>query len=231
MLKAAFALVCAVALCCAQNDAPSAPTPSVQTPAPVPAPVPAPGDASPTNGATQTNQAPAAPKNQPAAASHAGAKTPYVIGPLDVIGVKVWNNPNLSSPLDVGPDGMISLPLIGQVKAEGLTKEQLKETLAGRLGEFLNSPEVDVQVLKVNSKRIFVYGGVGRPGEYPLVEETTIMDALSNVGGFKDFANKKKIYVLRGTQKFKFNYNDVSKGKNMDQNISLQNGDRIFVPE
>jgi polysaccharide export outer membrane protein len=99
------------------------------------------------------------------------------------------------------------------------------------LKEFLNSPEVDVQVLKVNSKRYFVYGGVGRPGEYPLVEETTVMDALSIVSGFKDFANKKKIYVLRGTQKFNFNYNEVSKGKNLEQNIQLQSGDRIFVPE
>jgi polysaccharide export outer membrane protein len=150
---------------------------------------------------------------------------------LDVISVKVWNNPNLSSPLDVGSDGMISLPLVGQVKADGLTKEQLKEALVGRLKEFLNSPEVDVQVLKVNSKRFFVYGGVGRPGDYPLVQETTIMDALSNVGGFKDFANTKKIYILRGTQKLNFNYKDVSKGKNMEQNIPLQNGDRIFVPE
>ncbi len=82
-------------------------------------------------------------------ATHVGTKAPYVIGPLDVISVKVWNNPNLSSPLDVGSDGMISLPLVGQVKADGLTKEQLKEALVGRLGEFLNSPEVDVQVLKV----------------------------------------------------------------------------------
>ena len=246
MLKAAFALVCAVALCRAQNDAPSSPEtapaareaslpsaqaattqppPSIQTPSadttqaiPVPAPTKKPA----------ADGKPSAPKET---ASHAGTKAPYVIGPLDVISVKVWNNPNLSSPLDVGPDGMISLPLIGQIKADGLTKEQLKEALVGRLGEFLNSPEVDVQVLKVNSKRFFVYGGVGRPGEYPLVEDTTIMDALSSVGGFRDFANKKKIYVLRGTQKFNFNYNDVSKGKNMEQNIQLQNGDRIFVPE
>jgi len=126
---------------------------------------------------------------------------------------------------------MISLPLVGQIKADGLTKEQLKEAIVGHLKEFLNSPEVDVQVLKVNSKRYFVYGGVGRPGDYPLVQETTIMDALSNVGGFKEFSNKKKIYVLRGTQKFNFNYNDVSHGKNMEQNILLQNGDRVFVPE
>jgi len=265
MLKAAFALVCAVALCCAQNDAPTSPesapvakeaTPSIQTPtAPAPASVTTPADATQTNPAPaatapQTAATPAkgqpAPTPKPAAdgnpsgaketASHAGTKAPYVIGPLDVIGVKVWNNPNLSGPLDVGPDGMISLPLVGQIKADGLTKEQLKGALAGRLGEFLNSPEVDVQVLKVNSKRYFVYGGVGRPGEYPLVEDTTIMDALSNVGSFKDFANTKKIRIQRmlptgATQEFKFNYKDVSKGKNMEQNIQLQNGDRIFVPE
>lgn len=223
MLKAAFALVCAAALCCAQNDAPSSPgaaTVAKETGAPA-APVKDQLPATPVLGADAKSPATKVP----------GTKAPYVIGALDVISVKVWNNPNLSSPLDVGPDGMISLPLVGQIKAEGLTKEQLKEMLAGRLKEFLNSPEVDVQVLKVNSKRFFVYGGVGRPGEYPLIEETTIMDALSTVGGFKDFANKKKIYVLRGTQKFNFNYQEVSKGKNLGQNIQLQNGDRIFVPE
>ena len=99
-----------------------------------------------------------------------------------------------------------------------------------RLKEFLNNPEVNVQVAQVHSKRYFVYGEVGRPGEFPLVQETTVMDALSNVGGFRDFANPKKIYVLRGTQKFNFNYKDVSNGKNLEQNIVLQNGDRIFVP-
>ena len=248
MLKAAFALVCAVALCCAQNDAPIAPetapaakeapatASSTQTPASVPATT-APEAAAPNTvapAAPAKDQLPAAPKTAAGGkdtASHAGTKAPYVIGPLDVISVKVWNNPNLSSPLDVGPDGMISLPLVGQIKADGLTKEQLKETLVGRLKEFLNSPEVDVQVLKVNSKRYFVYGGVGRGGEYPLVQETTVMDALSNVGGFKEFANRKKIYILRGTQKLNFNYKDVSRGKNMEQNILLQNGDRIFVPD
>jgi polysaccharide biosynthesis/export protein len=238
MLKAVLALVCAAALCCAQNDAPTSPGT---------APVAAPATTAPET-AVPNAVAPAAPAKEqltvtpnPAAdvkssatkapVSSPGAKPPYVIGPLDVISVKVWNNPNLSSPLDVGPDGMISMPLIGQIKADGLTKEQLKETVADHLKEFLNSPEVDVQVLKVNSKRFFVYGGVGRPGEYPLVEETTIMDALSSVGGFKEFANTKKIYVLRGTQKFNFNYKEVSKGKNLEQNIRILSGDRIFVPE
>src|SRR5580658_255934 len=120
MLKAAFALVCAVALCCAQNDAPTSPGTAPGT-APVATPAAAPAK----------GQLPASPTKAPE--GRAGTKAPYVIGPLDVISIKVWNNPNLSSPLDVGPDGMISLPLVGQVKAEGLTKEQLKEMLAGRL--------------------------------------------------------------------------------------------------
>jgi polysaccharide biosynthesis/export protein len=161
---------------------------------------------------------------------------PYVIGPLDVLVVKVWGQPNLSGPLDVGVDGNISLPLVNDVKADGLTKEQLKAELTRRLSDFLNNPEVDVQVVRINSKSYFVYGGVGRPGEVPLVKPTTIMDAMSAVGGFRDFANTKKIRIQRkmlGGEilEFKFNYKDVSKGKNMEQNIYLQDGDRIFVPE
>jgi polysaccharide export outer membrane protein len=164
------------------------------------------------------------------------AAAPYVIGPLDVLIIKVWGQANLSGPVDVTPDGTISLPLIGDVKADGLTKEELKEAVATKLGDFLNSPEVDVQVARINSKRFFVYGGVGHQGEFPLVRPTTVMDAMSSVGGFRDFSNTKKIRIQRalpdGTIKeFKFNYRDVSKGKNMEQNILLQNGDRIFVPE
>src|SRR5579863_4655295 len=135
-LKIVFALVCAAALCCAQTETASSPGVPSGTP---PAAKEAPAPATPVLAA----QAPAA---QPAA-NPAGTKAPYVLGPLDLLSVKVWNNPNLSSPLDVGPDGMISMPLIGQVKADGLTAQQLKEALTARLSEFLNSPEVDVQVL------------------------------------------------------------------------------------
>ncbi|HEY3826580.1 MAG TPA: polysaccharide biosynthesis/export family protein [Bryobacteraceae bacterium] len=160
----------------------------------------------------------------------AASGKPYVIGPMDVLLITVWNQPNLSRAFDVGPDGMMSMPLIGQVKADGLTQTQLEETLVKRLKEFLNTPEVNVQIGAVHSKRYFVYGEVGHTGEFPLIQETTIMDALSNVGGFRDFANLKKIYVMRGTQKFNFNYNDVSKGKHLEQNIVLENKDQIFVP-
>jgi polysaccharide export outer membrane protein len=245
-LKILFALVSGAALCCAQTEAPSAET----NPNP--------------SGPIATGQGAAASASQPALSVQpplptqpaanppsgkasalgrfAGAKPdaghkPYVIGPLDVLSVKVWNNANLTGTVAVDSDGMISMALLGEIKADGLTVKELKEALVGRLRDFFNNnPDVDVTVLKVNSKRYFVYGGVGHAGEYPLVQETTVLDALSSVGGFAPFGNRKKIRIQRmvpsGTpQEFKFNYDEVSKGKNMQQNIVLENGDRIFVPE
>jgi polysaccharide export outer membrane protein len=160
---------------------------------------------------------------------------PYLIGPLDVLVIKVWGQQNLTGPVDVAADGNISMPLIGDVKADGLTKEQLKGEIARRLSEYLNNPEVDVQVVKINSKSFFVYGAVGKPGEYPLIKATTVLDAMSSVSGFGGFANTKKIYILRKApsgemKKIYFNWKEVSQGKRMEQNIYLQNGDRIFVP-
>jgi polysaccharide biosynthesis/export protein len=155
----------------------------------------------------------------------------YIIGPLDVLYVRVWDNVNLTGAVDVRPDGMISMQLIGEIKADGLTAEQLKDAIAQRLTEYVNNPVVDVQVARINSKKIFIYGGVLRAGAFPLIERTTVMDALASAGGFKEFANTKKIEVHRGTKKFLFNYKDVSKGKNLEQDIELEPGDRIIVPE
>ena len=130
------------------------------------------------------------------------------------------------------------MPLIGDITADGLTREQLKDAISKKLAEccFNNDPEVDVQVEKINSKRYFVYGGVGHQGQYQLIRPTTVMDALSEVGGFGSFSNTKKIRIQRTlpsgqVTELKFNYKEVSQGKNMQQNILLQNGDRIFVPE
>jgi polysaccharide export outer membrane protein len=176
----------------------------------------------------KTNPAPPAAGG---ATADPATSAPYVIGPLDVLYIKVWNNAQLTSPYDVRPDGMLSMPLIGEVKADDLTVAQLTEKLKMRLSEFLKDPVIDIQVAKINSKRYFVYGGVAKPGEFPLVGKTTVMDALSMVGDFKDFANRKKIRIQRGSQIMYFNYNDVSRGRHMEQNITLQNGDRIFVPD
>ncbi|HXM20577.1 MAG TPA: SLBB domain-containing protein, partial [Terriglobales bacterium] len=93
-----------------------------------------------------------------------------------------------------------------------------------------NKPDVTVTIQQVNSKKFFLTGEVIRPGEYPLVTPTRIFDALSNAGGFRDFANKKKIILIRGAERYRFNYQDVLKGKNLGQNIFLENGDTVVVP-
>jgi polysaccharide export outer membrane protein len=204
----------------AQNSSAAGPT----GPAPVPAPIPQ-NPPKPKSGAKAPE-----PSGAPGAAKAASA--PYVIGSLDVLQIKVWNNANLTGLVDVRPDGMISLQLIGEVKADGLTVAELREQLKAKLNQFLTDPEVDVDVAKINSKRYYILGeGVLRAGAYPLTEPVTIMEALSNAGGFQAFANLKKIYLMRGSQKFPFNYKDVSRGKHLDQDIQVQNGDRIYVPQ
>jgi polysaccharide export outer membrane protein len=158
------------------------------------------------------------------------AKKSYVIGPLDILDIRVWNDQKLSGIFDVRPDGVISMNLIGEIRADGLTVPELTKAIVAKLGDIMNSPEVNVQVARVNSKRYFIFGEVARGGEFPLVADTTVLEALSNTGGFREFANPKKIYVLRGTTKLKFNYKEVSQGKHMEQNLVLENGDKIFVP-
>lgn len=132
--------------------------------------------------------------------------------------------------VDVRPDGMISLALIGEIKADGLTVPQLVDVLKVKLSEFFISPEIDVQVTKPNSKKFLIIGEVGRPGEYPLVGKTSILEALSGAG-LRETANLKKIYLLRGTVKHFFNYKDVIDGKHLEQDIPVENGDRIVVPQ
>lgn len=240
------ALFCGLPLCAAQSEATSPvtkpasdiqpvvpPAPSAEAASTEKAAAPADKPAAPADKAKVPEATPQAAPSKSTVASPSPSQKRYVIGPLDVLFIKVWNQPQLSGAVDVRPDGILSMSLIGEVKADGLTASQLKDAIQTRLSDFLNNPEVDVQVAKVNSKRYFVYGGVGRPGEFPLIETTTIMDALSQVGGFKDFAKQNKITIQRGAQTFHFNYKDFSKGKNMDKNanIELQNGDRIYVPE
>jgi polysaccharide export outer membrane protein len=157
---------------------------------------------------------------------------PYVIGPLDLLSVNVWNDPKLSGFFDVRPDGMISMPLIGEMRADGLTVNELMEVVKKRLSAtVMEDPEVNVQVSRINSKKFSIMGGCARQGEFPLLSAMRVLDAFASCGGFKDFANVKKIYILRGDVKLPFNYKDVSNGKHMEQNRYLQNGDKIFVPE
>lgn len=209
----------------APNQAPNEPntSPRAATPNEPSTPVPNPNPPAATKIPQKSGSASAAPSATP-------EDHPYIVGPLDVLEIRVWNDPKLSGMYPVRPDGMISMPLIGEIKADGLSVPGLSDTVRQKLNSVMNDPEVNIQVAKINSKRIFVFGGVLKPGEIPLYENMTVLDALSNVG-FKDFANPKKITVMRGTHIFHFNYKEVSKGKHMEQNIYLQNGDRIFVPE
>ena len=156
----------------------------------------------------------------------------YLIGPEDVLQVTVWADPRLSGTFLVRSDGRISMNLIGEVVATGKTPAKLgteiEETLKEK--EILKRPQVNVQVTQINSKQYSINGEVNRPGSFPLVVPTTIMKALVNAGGFRDFANKKKIEIMRGDQRLKFNWNEVIKGKKLEQNVYLQPGDIIIVP-
>lgn len=169
---------------------------------------------------------------QPAAADAPAApvdpKT-YVIGAQDHIAVRVWREGELSGTHVVRPDGKITLPLVGDIEAAGYTPEALTAKITEILGKVLTKPEVMVSVVSVQSKRYFISGKVGRTGAVPLVVPTTMLQALS-AAGMGEWAKKSKIIIMRGTQRIKFNYDEVIKGKKLEQNIFLQDGDHIFVP-
>jgi polysaccharide biosynthesis/export protein len=158
----------------------------------------------------------------------------YVIGPQDVVSIDVWKEPEISKTIPVRPDGKISLPLLNDVQASGLTALQLGRNIRDGLTKYLTSPEVTVTVTQINSRRVFLTGEVARPGAFPLLPNMTVLQALSSAGGFTQFAKLKNIYVLRnedGKQvKHPFNYKEVVKGKNQEENILLQPGDVIVVP-
>jgi polysaccharide biosynthesis/export protein len=178
--------------------------------------------------------APAAndPSTAPVKADNSAAVDPktYVIGAQDILMIKVWREQDFTGPYTVRPDGKITIPLVGDVQASGLTPERLGEQLKQALSDYINSPDVSVSLQAVNSKKFFITGEVMRAGEYPLAIPTKVFDALSNAGGFRDFANKRKIIIIRGAERIKFNYQDILKGKNLEQNILLENGDTIVVP-
>lgn len=159
----------------------------------------------------------------------------YKIGAGDELAIAVWKEPELTQKVPVRPDGMITMPLVGDVKAAGLTPLELQASLEEKLKSYISSPAVTVIVNEVRSHVFNVLGQVQRPGTFPLVGRTTVLDALAQAGGFKDFANTKKIYVMRtkpdGTvERLPFNYKDVIKGKNPEQNVELKSHDTVIVP-
>lgn len=177
----------------------------------------------------ETNDTRRTPETQAAAFGAAVDPKTYRIGAEDIVKIVVWREAELSGPMMVRPDGKITMPLIGELQAEGLTPDELAKAITEALKDKLTRPEVFIQVQQVNSKKYFVTGEVNRTGSFPMVTPITVFEALGIAGGLREYANKKNIVIVRGNERLKFNYNEVVDGKNLKQNITLQNGDHIIV--
>lgn len=160
----------------------------------------------------------------------------YVIGPEDVVEISVWKAQDLSTITIVRPDGIISLPLIGEITASGLTAKELGELIAYKLEEYKQSPIVSVIVKEINSKAVFITGEILRPGKYPLKSDTTVIQAITLGGGFSQWAKKDKIVIIRKNplssegDRISVRYSDIISGKDLKANILLKSGDTIIVP-
>ncbi len=163
----------------------------------------------------------------------------FLIGPEDVLDITVWRNADLSKTVIVRPDGMISMPLIGDIQAQGFTAAQLADKIALKLKEFKESPTVAVSVKEINSYNIYVVGEVAKPGKYPLKSHTTVLQAISIAGGFTPFASKNKMQVVRNTvsangeaaeNRIPVRYDDLLTGKGEPGNFMLRSGDTVVVP-
>ena len=184
-----------------------------------------------------STSAQSAPANAAAAAAvnraAAAATAEYLIGPEDVLDISVWKNPELSRKVPVRPDGRVSLPLINDIQAAGLTPSQLRDQLAKRLAEFVPSPEVSVIVQEVQSLKVAVVGAVKTPGRFMLKSPATVLECIALAQGLTEFANRERIVVLRqnngSTQRIPFNYRKVSEGDEQD-NFFVRPGDIIVVP-
>jgi len=190
--------------------------------------------ATPPSAPVQTAPSQSTPKDPTKTSTVPGAGAPvdsskYKIGPGDVLLIRVWDENAFTGPVAVHEDGKITLLLVGDLNVGGKTPIEAQGIVADALRKYVHNPLVTVTVQDVGSKRYFLDGLANRPGEYPLVTPTTVLEAISRAGGLNEFANTKKIYILRGNKQIRFNYHDVIRGKNMDQNILLQSGDHIVV--
>jgi len=162
------------------------------------------------------------------------APSDYVIGAEDVLEVVVWREQDLSAQVMVRPDGMVSLPLLNDVQAGGLTPEQFRQRVSAGAAKFVESPSVTVIVKQINSRKVSVMGEVVKPGIYPLLAPTTVLQLLALAGGPTAFADVKDISVVRTidgkTSRLLFNYKDVARGRRMEQNVLLRPGDTVIVP-
>ena len=160
----------------------------------------------------------------------------YLIGPDDVLTIAVWGEKDLSGDFTVRPDGKVSMLLVNEVTAAGLTTEQLREILNKGYAPFIEAPNVSVTVKAINSRRVFISGYVPRPGMYPLGSHLTVVQLISIAGGLFDYADTKNIMVLRAEPdddgqpvSIRVNYDDISKGRSLTQNVALKPGDTVIV--
>ena len=164
-----------------------------------------------------------------------GLRVPYVIGIPDILRITVCKNPELSVEVPVRSDGKISVPLLDDIQAEGLTPAELKEVISGKLAEYISSPSVTVIVLQANSQTVTVVGGVLRAGTLPLNRQMRVLEVIAAVGGFNTWANRSDIRVLRPTPEgmvsYRFNYSAYVAGKEPESNILVEPGDTIVIPE
>ena len=174
------------------------------------------------------------PPNLPGRAA-APSLSEFRMGPGDVLTINVWKEAELSRTVPVRSDGCISLPLIGEVRAGGQTPRQLEDALREKLKDYVSEPEVTVMVQEMHSQKFNVLGMVVRPGSFALANPTTVVDAIAQAGGFRDFAKQKHVYVLRrnpeGTStRVEVNYKEVIQGRNAAQNVTLEANDTVVVP-
>jgi len=178
----------------------------------------------------------AAPAAPAAAPSTVSVDTPgdYVIGPEDVLGIVFWRDRDLSADVIVRPDGRVSLPLLNDIDVAGLTPDQVREKITEQAKRYVDEPTATVVVRQINSRKVFITGNVERPGTFPLLRNTSVLQLIALAGGLKEFAKAGDIVVVRndgGRQlTFPFNYDDMKNRKNLTQNIALKPGDTVIVP-
>jgi polysaccharide export outer membrane protein len=181
-------------------------------------------------------QAPAATSDTSASARAADVVIPagYVIGPDDVLSIVYWKDKDMSSESQVRPDGKISLPLINEITAAGLTPEELRQKITEESKRFMEDASITVVVRQINSRKVFITGEVSKPGPYPLTAPTSVMQLIAMAGGLREYANSKKIVIMRTEGgrpvSLPFDYPAVTSGKNLKQNIELKPGDTVVVP-
>lgn len=158
----------------------------------------------------------------------------YKVGPGDVIEISVWRDESLIRKIVVPPDGIIAFPLIGDINIQGMTVADIRNIVTEKLNAYIQDAVVSVMLLEINSMRAYVIGKVNKPGAFPILMDTTVMQMLSMAEGLNPFASERYIHILRtvdnATVKLPFNYREVLKGENLEQNIVLQQGDVIVVP-